>query len=63
MEDVDLVRRIGHGRLRMLAATAVTSAERYRRDGFWLRPVRNQFCLLLWFLGVPLKRIMRVYYR
>ncbi len=63
MEDVDLVRRIGRGRLRMLAATAVPSAARYRRDGFWLRPVRNQFCLFLWFLGVPLKRIMRVYYR
>lgn len=63
MEDVDLVRRIGRGRLRMLAATAVTSAERYRRDGFWLRPIRNQFCLLLWFFGAPLKTIMRVYYR
>ena len=63
MEDVDLVRRIGRGRLRMLKATAVTSAERYRRDGFWLRPVRNQFCLFLWFLGLPLDRIERIYYR
>ncbi len=63
MEDVDLVRRIGRGRLRMLKATAVTSAERYRRDGFWLRPIRNQFCLLLWFIGVPPRRIMRIYYR
>ncbi len=63
MEDVDLVRRIGRGRLQMLKATAVTSAERYRRDGFWLRPIRNQFCLLLWLLGVPLNRIMRIYYR
>lgn len=63
MEDVDLARRIGRGRLRMLAAVAVTSAERYRRDGFWLRPMHNQFCLFLWFIGVPLKRIMRIYYR
>jgi len=63
MEDVDLVRRIGRGRLRMLGATAVTSAERYRRDGFWKRPVRNQFCLLLWYLGFPLDRIERIYYR
>lgn len=63
MEDVDLVRRIGRRRLCMLAATAVTSAERYRRDGFWLRPIRNQFCLLLWFLGVPVTRIARLYYR
>lgn len=63
MEDVDLVRRIGRRRLRMLGATAITSAERYRRDGFWKRPVRNQFCLLLWYLGFPLDRIERIYYR
>lgn len=63
MEDVDLVRRIGRRRLHMLNVTAVSSADRYRRDGFWLRPIRNQLCLLLWFLGVPLNRIMRLYYR
>jgi len=63
MEDVDLVRRIGRRRLARLDATAVTSAERYRRDGFWLRPLRNQLCLLLWLLGVPVSSIMRIYYR
>jgi rSAM/selenodomain-associated transferase 2 len=63
MEDVDLVRRIGRRRLVMLDATAITSAARYRRDGFWLRPLRNQFCLLLWLLGVPPRTIMRIYYR
>lgn len=63
MEDVDLVRRIGRSRLTMLDATAITSAERYRRGGFWRRPLRNQFCLLLWFLGMPAERIMRLYYR
>ena len=63
MEDVDIVRRIGRGRLRMLKATAVTSAERYRRDGFWRRPIRNQFCLFLWLMGASLDRIERIYYR
>lgn len=63
MEDVDLVRRIGRARLSMLDAVAVTSAERYRRGGFWRRPIRNQFCLLLWFLGMPVERITRFYYR
>jgi len=63
MEDVDLVRRIGWRRLKMLGATAVTSAERYRRDGFWLRPLRNQLCLLLWFLGVAPRSILRIYER
>ena len=62
MEDVDFARRIGRRRLRRLDATAVTSAERYRRGGYWLRPARNQFCLLLWFLGVPASAIMRIYY-
>ena len=61
MEDVDLVRRIGRRRLTMLDALAVTSAARYRRDGFWLRPLRNQLCLLLWFLGVPSRVLKRIY--
>lgn len=61
MEDVDLARRIGRRRLVMLGATATTSAARYRRGGFWLRPLRNQFCLLLWFLGAPVGLIARIY--
>lgn len=63
MEDVDLAGRIGRRRLVQLDSVAVTSAERYRRDGFWLRPLRNQFCLLLWFLGVPPRAIRRIYER
>ncbi len=61
MEDVELVRRIGRRRLVLLDAVATTSAERYRRGGFWLRPVRNQFCLFLWFLGVPVRLIAWIY--
>lgn len=61
MEDVDLARRIGWRRLTMLNAVATTSAARYRRDGFWLRPARNLFCLALWFLGVPPRAIARLY--
>ena len=36
MEDVDLARRLGLRTLRPLAASALTSADRWRRDG-WLR--------------------------
>lgn len=61
MEDVDLARRIGRRRLAMLDAVATTSAARYRRDGFWLRPARNLFCLTLWFLGVPPRAILWLY--
>ncbi|HEY6336689.1 MAG TPA: TIGR04283 family arsenosugar biosynthesis glycosyltransferase [Alphaproteobacteria bacterium] len=61
MEDVDLVRRIGRRRLVMLDPPAITSAERYRRDGWLLRPVLNLFCLTLYFLGVPPRFIRRLY--
>jgi rSAM/selenodomain-associated transferase 2 len=61
MEDVDLVRRIGRGRLHVLAAKATTSAERYRRSGYVRRIARNFVCLTLYFLGVPARRIARLY--
>jgi rSAM/selenodomain-associated transferase 2 len=61
MEDVDLVRRIGRGRLRLLDVAAVTSAERWRRDGWWRRSARNLSCLLLYGLGVSPARIARLY--
>jgi rSAM/selenodomain-associated transferase 2 len=61
MEDVDLVRRIGRRRLAGLDAAAVTSAARYRRDGYGRRALRNVFCLCLFFLGVDPGRIERIY--
>lgn len=61
MEDVELVRRIGGKRLAALPVDALTSAERYRRDGWWARPVRNLVCLGLWFAGVPAGWIARLY--
>ena len=61
MEDVALVRRIGRRNLSPLKPEAVTSAERYRRDGYVLRPIRNLFCLALYFLGTPPRVIARLY--
>jgi hypothetical protein len=61
MEDVDLIRRIGRSRLRALPASAVTSAERWERDGYLRRSARNLLCLSLWFAGVPPRRILRLY--
>jgi rSAM/selenodomain-associated transferase 2 len=61
MEDVDIVRRIGRVNMRELPADAVTSAERYQRDGYWFRPLRNLFCLALYLLGVRPERIARLY--
>lgn len=61
MEDVDLVRRIGRRRLVPLPVKAITSADRWRRDGWTLRSARNLACLSLYFLGVPPKTLLRLY--
>jgi rSAM/selenodomain-associated transferase 2 len=61
MEDVDLVRRLGRGRLIGLNADAVTSAAKWEREGWYRRSCRNLVCLSLWHLGVPPDRIVRIY--
>ena len=61
MEDVDLVSRIGRSRLTYLDVPAITSAERYVRDGYAARIVRNLTCLAMWSLGVSPERIARFY--
>ena len=61
MEDVDLVRRIGRRRLAALGADAVTSSERWRRDGWLRRSSRNLLCLGLYGLGVSPQRLARFY--
>lgn len=61
MEDVDFARRIGRHRLVVLEADAVTSAERYRRGGYWRRPMRNALCLGLYFLGLPPRCFVGLY--
>lgn len=60
MEDVALARRLP---LRGLAAEAVTSARRYRRDGWLRRGWRNLSTLGLWALGVSPERLARRYGR
>jgi len=60
MEDVDLVRRIGR-RLRVLPITALTSAERWRRDGWFRRSARNLICLFAYRMGSSPERIARFY--
>jgi rSAM/selenodomain-associated transferase 2 len=63
MEDVALIRRIGRESLVALQADFITSAEKWRRDGWYARSARNLFCLTLWFAGVSPERIARVYTR
>jgi rSAM/selenodomain-associated transferase 2 len=61
MEDVDIVRRIGCARLRRLRTPALTSAGRWRRDGWMRRSARNLSCLTLYFVGVPPRILARLY--
>jgi rSAM/selenodomain-associated transferase 2 len=59
MEDVDLVRRVG--RVERLDVEAITSAERWRRDGWFRRSSRNLLCLSLYQLGMSADRVARIY--
>lgn len=61
MEDIDIVGRIGRRRLATLRSRALTSAFRYRSDGYFGRIARNQTCLALYYLGVSAERIARLY--
>ena len=61
MEDVDLVRRLKRRELVMLQSRAVTSGERYRRDGYLARSLRNLGCMLLYYLRVPPRVLARIY--
>jgi hypothetical protein len=61
MEDVDLVRRLKRRELVMLKARAVTSGERYRREGYLARSLRNLGCILLYYLRVPPRLLARLY--
>ncbi|MFN9008243.1 MAG: TIGR04283 family arsenosugar biosynthesis glycosyltransferase [Hyphomonadaceae bacterium] len=62
MEDVDLVRKLGKSRLCLLPAVVETSAERYRRGGWWYVPLRNLTLLAAFLCGVSPDRI-RSWYR
>jgi rSAM/selenodomain-associated transferase 2 len=61
MEDVDLVRRLG--RVLLLRSDAITSAERWRRDGWFRRSARNLLCLGLYSAGMSAERVARIYSR
>ncbi len=61
MEDVDIVRRLGRSRTLILRTQAVTSAIRYRRDGYMRRAARNLACIGLYFLRAPMSLIVRLY--
>ncbi len=60
MEDVALARAL-RGRLVMLPAVAVTSAERYVQDGWVRRSLRNALTLVRYLTGTPPEKLVRRY--
>jgi len=60
-EDVDLVRRIGRSRLDVLPACAVTSAERFQREGYLKRSARNLALLARYWMGADPATLARAY--
>lgn len=62
MEDVEFVRRLVHaGRVVELPLALITSARRWRRDGWSRRSARNMTLLSLYFCGVPPRVLARWY--
>jgi len=61
MEDVDIVRRLGRRQITILRARAVTSALKFKRDGYLKRTSRNLACLGLYFACAPLPLITKLY--
>lgn len=61
MEDVDIVRRIGGGRLDILKSRALTSSERFRQNGYLVRSAKNVSLLGLYYLRVPPRVLVRLY--
>jgi len=61
LEDVDINRRLGRSRMVILRTGAVTSAIRYKRDGYVRRVLRNTLCLAMYYCRVPIRHIVRVY--
>jgi glycosyltransferase involved in cell wall biosynthesis len=51
MEDVDIARRLGRRRIKLLRARSVSSARGYREDGYLRRVLNNQIALVRYALG------------
>ena len=61
MEDVDLIRRLKYKNVVRLNAKALTSADRFRRDGFRFRALKNLCLLALFYMGVSPDRLATLY--
>jgi rSAM/selenodomain-associated transferase 2 len=63
MEDVEIMRRLGRSRHRVLDGEARTSARRWHRRGWVSQTALNLTCIILYRVGVPVVWIARLYGR
>ncbi len=64
MEDVELVRKLRRlGRLKILSASVLTSARRWRNLGIWRTTVINQLVIFGHSLGIPGDALARFYHQ
>ena len=56
MEDLDIARRLGRRRIKLMRTRAVTSARGYREDGYLRRAMNNQISLVRYALSAPAAR-------
>ncbi|KPP82502.1 MAG: family 2 glycosyl transferase [Oceanicaulis sp. HLUCCA04] len=61
-EDVDIARRIGKRRLKPIPARAITSAARFREEGYLKRSAANLLLLTRYFLGADPEKLARAYH-
>ena len=61
MEDVEIMRRIGPQRLVLFETHAVTSAEKYRRDGYDKRAWRNLSLIARYLMGADPVELAKAY--
>jgi rSAM/selenodomain-associated transferase 2 len=62
LEDVEFVRRLVRaGRVREIPLPLITSARRWRRDGWFRRSLRNLAIVTAYFAGVPPSRLLQWY--
>lgn len=64
MEDFEFARRLRRrGRIELVSVPVSTSARRWSRLGIWRTTITNQVVVGAYFLGVPLSRLARWYYK
>ncbi len=60
LEDYEFLRRLRRrGEIAIAPLSAVTSARRWRERGIWRTTALNQFCILAYRAGIPIKSIAR----